>query len=177
MKEGIKHLDHVLKKLRFGTAMIIRGSSLDEQRNALVRFNTDPHCSVFLLHASTAAAGLTLTAATHAFFLEPFTCKEEENQAMARIHRIGQTKNVISTTLYMRSSIEERMLALRRQGGGGGRQAEGDSLALLVDEETKNDSAAATEEDLLFLLGSSHMQQNVRSGRNRKCMIRVEQTN
>ena len=40
-------------------------------KNAPVQFSTDPKISVFLLNVQKAAAGLTLTAATHVFLVEP----------------------------------------------------------------------------------------------------------
>ena len=47
-------------------------------------FNRDPSVTVFLLHASTAAAGLTLTVASKVVLMEPFTKSGEELQAMNR---------------------------------------------------------------------------------------------
>jgi hypothetical protein len=42
------------------------------QEKAVKVFNEDASVSVFLLHAGQAAAGLTLTAASHVFLMEPF---------------------------------------------------------------------------------------------------------
>jgi E3 ubiquitin-protein ligase SHPRH len=42
------------------------------QEKAVKVFNEDASISVFLLHAGQAAAGLTLTAASHVFLMEPF---------------------------------------------------------------------------------------------------------
>jgi hypothetical protein len=79
--------------------------------------STDPTCLVFLLHAGTAAAGLTLTAARHVFLLEPFLSAAEEAQAFNRCHRIGQSQAVTVTTYFVRGSVEERILGYRRLSG------------------------------------------------------------
>jgi SNF2 family DNA or RNA helicase len=54
--------------------------------------------------------GLTLTVARRVLLLEPFLKAGEEQQALNRCHRIGQTRPVLCTTLYCSGTIEERML-------------------------------------------------------------------
>ena len=48
------------------------------------RWASKPACSVLLLHAGAAAAGLTLIAAQHVFLLEPFIDRGMELQAVRR---------------------------------------------------------------------------------------------
>lgn len=63
-------------------------------RTALSDFHEDPHTRVFLLCLGTAAAGLTLTRANHVFLLEPGLDPAVEQQAVARVHRYGQSRPV-----------------------------------------------------------------------------------
>ena len=79
-------------------------------------FSTDADVSVFLLHAGQAAAGLTLTAASHVFLMEPFMKAGEQAQAMNRCHRIGQTREVSCTLYYAPDTVEERMEAWKIAG-------------------------------------------------------------
>jgi SNF2 family DNA or RNA helicase len=64
-----------------------------------------------LLHAGTAAAGLTLTQADLVILLEPFLSPGDEAQAANRVHRIGQTRPVRCVTYYVSDTVEERLLA------------------------------------------------------------------
>lgn len=75
------------------------------------------------------AAGLTLVRANHVFLLEPALDPAIEQQAVARVHRIGQTRPVTITRLLVAGSVEEEVAAAleRKQallggeaGGGGG---------------------------------------------------------
>jgi hypothetical protein len=73
------------------------------------------HPLVLIVQAGAAASGLTLTAACKMFFLEPFVCYEEEQQAYARCHRYGQTNAVHAKVYITPVSIESRLLEWRKQ--------------------------------------------------------------
>jgi E3 ubiquitin-protein ligase SHPRH len=89
-KSVIQHASYLLKATGVRHVSICPGDNQQTLRNAVATFNSEQSCGVFLLHAGTAAAGLTLTAARHVFLLEPFLSAAEEAQAMNRAHRIGQ---------------------------------------------------------------------------------------
>ncbi|KAJ1480332.1 P-loop containing nucleoside triphosphate hydrolase protein, partial [Baffinella frigidus] len=104
------------QELRLKISKITAGdslASLAEQEAAVGVFNTDKKVGVFLLHAGQAAAGLTLTAASHVMLLEPFLKAGEEAQALNRCHRIGQTRDVHATHYYAQGTLEERLEVLR----------------------------------------------------------------
>lgn len=79
------------------------------------RFQKDPNCKVFLLTLKTGGVGLNLTAADTVFIFEPWWNKAAEEQAISRIHRIGQTKKVLSYSLITRGTIEEKIQLLQQQ--------------------------------------------------------------
>ena len=89
-KSVIQHASFLLQATGVRHVSICPGDNQQALRDAVATFNSDQSCGVFLLHAGTAAAGLTLTAARHVFLLEPFLSAAEEAQAMNRAHRIGQ---------------------------------------------------------------------------------------
>lgn len=64
---------------------------------------------MFLLSLRAGSAGLTLTAATRVFLLEPAMDPAIEQQAVARVHRIGQEKEVVITRLLMVDTVEEEV--------------------------------------------------------------------
>ena len=62
---------------------------------------------IFATTFSTAAVGLTLTAATRVYLLEASLDPAQEAQAAGRIHRLGQTKEVLVKRLLYRGSLDE----------------------------------------------------------------------
>lgn len=81
-----------LKTAGIGTVQI-RGNMTQKARsNALNNFLTDPNITVFALSLRSGAVGLTLTAASRCFLLEPCINEGTEQQAFNRIHRMGQVR-------------------------------------------------------------------------------------
>lgn len=93
-------------------ALVLAGMQAKERQASVSSF-VSGDVQVLLLHAGVAAAGLTLTVARRCYFLEPFAIAADEEQALGRVHRIGQTGAVSATVLYVPGSFEERLLALR----------------------------------------------------------------
>lgn len=56
------------------------------------------------------------TRACHVFLLEPSLDPAIEQQAVARVHRIGQTRDVTVTRLLMEGSIELQVMAQLKVG-------------------------------------------------------------
>ncbi|KAL5720479.1 RING-type E3 ubiquitin transferase [Ranunculus cassubicifolius] len=69
--------------------------------------------TVLLAGLKASGAGINLTAASRVYLLEPWWNPAVEDQAMDRVHRIGQTKDVKIVRMITRDSIEERVLALQ----------------------------------------------------------------
>ncbi|KAF9950655.1 hypothetical protein BGZ65_006454, partial [Modicella reniformis] len=63
-------------------------------KTAVRAFKENPDKHVFMLHAKSQSAGLTLLSATHIFICEPLVNPVLQAQAVSRVHRIGQTKEV-----------------------------------------------------------------------------------
>jgi len=57
--------------------------------------------------------GLNLTAADYVFLLDPWWNPAKEDQAVARAHRIGQTRPVTAIRFIARDTIEEKILQLQ----------------------------------------------------------------
>ena len=73
----------------------VDGTVKQHQRaDALLDFASEPDIRVFLLSMRAGAVGLTLTAADHCFILDIPQNAAVEEQAIDRIHRIGQTREV-----------------------------------------------------------------------------------
>jgi superfamily II DNA or RNA helicase len=68
---------------------------------------------VFLISLKAGGAGLNLTEADYCFLLDPWWNPATEAQAVDRIHRIGQTRNVMVYRLIAKNTIEEKVMALK----------------------------------------------------------------
>jgi len=158
-KWAVKHLDRALAGAGVSHVTIVKESTSTNRANvetAVARWNTDPNCRVFLLHAGAAAAGLTLVAARKVFLMEPFLSHGMELQALNRCHRIGQTRPVSCVTYYAARTIEERMLASRDEFNNAPellappqQSSEGEAVSVLEGA----DASEASAEVLRFLLG------------------------
>ncbi|CAI6339364.1 unnamed protein product [Periconia digitata] len=84
-----------------------------QRQPVLDRFRTDPNVRVMLLTIQCGAVGLTLTEASRAYLMEPHWNPTIEEQALARIHRIGQTQEVTTVRFYIRNSFEERVMEVQ----------------------------------------------------------------
>jgi len=85
-----------------------------QRADAILSFTNDPNTRVLLLSMRAGAAGLNLMAANHCFLMDPAMNSAVEEQAIDRIHRIGQTRPVFVKRLIIKDSIEERILSTRR---------------------------------------------------------------
>ncbi|KAH7163472.1 SNF2 family N-terminal domain-containing protein [Dactylonectria estremocensis] len=84
-----------------------------DRQSVLDRFRNDPNVRVLLLTLSCGAVGLTLTAASYAFLMEPHWNPTLEDQALARIHRLGQKREVTTVRFYVRDSFEQRVIEVQ----------------------------------------------------------------
>jgi len=69
--------------------------------------------SVFLISLKAGGFGLNLTEADYVILLDPWWNPATEAQAVDRVHRIGQTKNVMVYRLVSKDTIEEKVMALK----------------------------------------------------------------
>ncbi|KAL5382782.1 hypothetical protein DPSP01_006341 [Paraphaeosphaeria sporulosa] len=84
-----------------------------QRQVVLNRFKTDPNVRIMLLTLSCGAVGLTLTEASRAYLMEPHWNPTIEEQALARIHRIGQTRPVTTVRFYVQGSFEKRVMEVQ----------------------------------------------------------------
>ncbi|KAA3454192.1 DNA/RNA helicase protein [Gossypium australe] len=71
--------------------------------------------TVLLASLKASGAGINLTAASSVYLMEPWWNPAVEEQAMDRVHRIGQKEDVKIVRLIARNSIEERVLELQER--------------------------------------------------------------
>ncbi|QGI81252.1 hypothetical protein CEK25_007981 [Fusarium fujikuroi] len=111
-----KMLDLVQKALfeaSFLCARIDGQYSVKQRENALFRFANDPCCTVMLATLGSGGEGIDLTSANHVHLLEPHWNPMAEEQAIARVHRIGQQRHVTATNYITPDSIEEYVQSIQ----------------------------------------------------------------
>ncbi|KXZ53508.1 hypothetical protein GPECTOR_7g958 [Gonium pectorale] len=106
----------------FGHRSITGDMTQKKRTEAIASFQRDPGTSVFLLSLRSGAVGINLTAANYIFLLEPCINPAMEEQAIGRAWRMGQQRPVFVKRLYVKGSIEERIVEIvkaRRAASGG----------------------------------------------------------
>ena len=83
-----------------------------QRASILSDFRSDPTISVLLMSLQCGALGLNLTCANHMIFTELWWNPAVESQAIDRVYRLGQAKNVFITKMIIHESVEERVLML-----------------------------------------------------------------
>lgn len=115
-----------LEKLKVQHSFIRGDVPMAQRGEEVERFQTDPKCKVFLAQIATAGLGITLHAAdTEIFYSYDYSFAVHE-QAMARIHRLGQGNKCTFIHLVARGTIDEKILQVL--------QEKGDIAKLVVDE-------------------------------------------
>lgn len=91
--------------------------TIDQRQDALNRFNTpsENKVTILLLSLKAGGVGLNLTVASRAFLMDPHWNNAIEHQAIDRIHRVGQIRDVKIVRFIMEDSIEERMLLIQER--------------------------------------------------------------
>ena len=89
--------------------------SAEQRQAALHKFREDPKVKVLLLSLRAGGVGLNLTAAQHVFLMDPWWNPAVEEQAIDRVHRIGQLHPVKVTRFVVRGTVEERILELQER--------------------------------------------------------------
>jgi SNF2 family DNA or RNA helicase len=82
-------------------------------RAAVLAEFKDGAAPVFLISLKAGGFGLNLTEADYCILLDPWWNPATEAQAVDRVHRIGQSRNVMVYRLVAKDTIEEKVMALK----------------------------------------------------------------
>ncbi|MBI3884709.1 MAG: DEAD/DEAH box helicase [Opitutae bacterium] len=106
----------------------ITGMTVDRQK-PVQQFQAAQGAAAMLVSLKAAGTGITLHAADYVFLLDPWWNPAVEDQAIDRVHRIGQTNTVFVYRMVTAGTIEERIQTLKAEkktlfnqivGGAGG---------------------------------------------------------
>lgn len=85
----------------------------EERQRAMDALKYDPKTEVLLVSLRAGGVGLNLTAARRVYLIDPYWNPAVENQAVDRIHRLGQSYPVRTIKLIMEDSIEKKLLEVQ----------------------------------------------------------------
>ncbi|KAI9480559.1 MAG: SNF2 family N-terminal domain-containing protein [Benjaminiella poitrasii] len=92
------------------------GTQAQAQREKVLKEFAEPEgVSVLLISLRAGGVGLNLTCANRVIMMDPWWNFAVESQAIDRVHRLGQTKEVIVTRFIMRDTVEERILEIQNR--------------------------------------------------------------
>ncbi|OIW15493.1 hypothetical protein TanjilG_32897 [Lupinus angustifolius] len=109
-------LEEPLKAAGFKTLRLDGNMNATQRAHVIKQFRVsggEPMVMLASLKAS--STGINLTAASRVYFMEPWWNPAVEEQAMDRVHRIGQKEDVKVVRLVAQNSIEERILMLQEK--------------------------------------------------------------
>jgi len=102
--------DNEIGFVRLDGTMSVRARS-----NVLRTFATDPSVTVFLISIKAGGQGLNLISANKVYMMEPQFNPGVEQQAIDRVHRLGQKRDVHITHYIMKDSVENGILDLQKK--------------------------------------------------------------
>lgn len=116
-KKMLLFLEEPLKEAGFKTLRLDGSMSAKKRMQVIEEFGSSKSDGPLVLLASlrSSGAGINLTAASVVYLLEPWWNPAVEEQAMDRVHRIGQKEEVRIVRMIARDSIEERVLDLQEK--------------------------------------------------------------
>jgi SWI/SNF-related matrix-associated actin-dependent regulator 1 of chromatin subfamily A len=88
---------------------VVGGQTTSARQQAVDRFQEDPSCQLIICQIKAGGVGLTLTASSLVVFAELHWVPGEMTQAEDRLHRIGQTENVLVQHVVLRDSLDSNM--------------------------------------------------------------------
>lgn len=105
--EPLERLAQVLKP--FGPLQFHGRVPARERQTILDRFRQDPDKHVLLMSYGTGSVGLNLQFATYVFLFDRWWNPAVEDQAINRVHRLGQKEPVFVTRFVTPNTIEDRI--------------------------------------------------------------------
>lgn len=137
---GIELTGQQLEKAGIGYDVMT--GATQNRRRVVENFSDNPDCKVLLMTVKTGGVGLNLVCADTVFIAEPWWNKAAEDQAINRLHRIGQKNAVNCYYMITANTIEEKIRQLQEQ------------KSALVDAVISSDTGGKTltPQDIEYLL-------------------------
>ena len=93
---------------------ITGATSTDGRKLSAKRFQSDLSCRVLIGQIQAAGTSLTLTAASEVAIVEPSWTPGDNEQAIARAHRMGQLNPVLASFLFVPDTLDQKIMRVFR---------------------------------------------------------------
>mmetsp|Transcript_33406 Transcript_33406/g.73002 ORF Transcript_33406/g.73002 Transcript_33406/m.73002 type:complete len:167 (+) Transcript_33406:88-588(+) len=130
-----------LTRVGVGFARLDGSMRAQDRRVAVDRFGASDGPRVLLCSLKAGGVGLNLVQADHVVLADPWWNPMMEDQAVDRVHRLGQTRPVTVIRLVAARTLEQDMLELH--------EAKRDLVAKAIEKRTRDDLRSATREMVL----------------------------
>jgi len=118
----LRSIETLLKESKGYSCLRMDGEVPIPERGPLCdKFNTNPSIFCFLVTIRISGVGLNLVGADRAIIIDPDWNPANDNQAIDRIYRIGQKRDVIVYRLVSCNSVEETVYKRQIYKGGLGK--------------------------------------------------------
>ncbi|KAF4995851.1 hypothetical protein FDECE_12665 [Fusarium decemcellulare] len=104
-----------LKAAGIGFTRIDGSMKTDKRDKAIHALDHDPNTRVMLASLAVCSVGLNLVAADTVILSDSWWAPAIEDQAIDRVHRLGQTRETTIFRLVMEGSVEERVLDIQKE--------------------------------------------------------------
>jgi SNF2 family DNA or RNA helicase len=95
------------------SSAILTGNTRNREK-VVEEFQRDANIKVFLISLKVGGTGLNLIESDYVFLVEPWWNPAVEQQAIDRVHRIGQLKKVVAVRLICPDTVEEKIMQLQK---------------------------------------------------------------
>ncbi|EPX72722.1 ubiquitin-protein ligase E3 [Schizosaccharomyces octosporus yFS286] len=111
----LDYIGEIFNTLRIKHSRFDGRMSQEQRSMSLEQFRNDPEINVLNISLKAGGLGLNLTCANHVLMMDPWWSWSVESQAIDRVYRLGQEKQVVVTRFIVRDSVEERMLKVQER--------------------------------------------------------------
>lgn len=108
-------IQDTLKAESIGMVRLDGKMTAAHRKKALDTFENDPHSKIFLISLKAGGVGLNLTTANKVFLMDPWWNPSVEDQAVDRVHRLGQKKDVEVIRFVCSGTVEENVVELQQK--------------------------------------------------------------
>lgn len=109
----LKVIENLVKKMNVSYEYM--DGTTKNRKAAINHFNDNEKVRIFLISLKTGGFGINLTSADTVILVDPWWNPMVENQAIDRVHRMGQTKKVLVYKMITRGSVEEKIMVLQKR--------------------------------------------------------------
>lgn len=110
----IKIMSQICREESWGFCQYSGTMTTTARSETIAEFKAQPHLKIMLASLKCGGLGLNLTMANKVICVDPWWNDAVEQQAFARVYRIGQTKETSLLSLIIKDTIDERMLAVKK---------------------------------------------------------------